>query len=313
MTRFFLIFTLSILMFALNAQVYGYHEEVDFESNIEFIRIDTSANNDWQIGIPQKEFFNGAYSIPNVIVTDTINAYSVNSKSSFYLSITDPRWFSGSPSTLSFYHKYDTESLYDGGYIDVSYDGGETWLNIIYDSTMFHCDWTPGFEYWGFNFYSDTDTLYNGINGFSGKSEDWKYSEFVWAYCIGVQREYPDSMMIRFNFISDSIQTYQEGWMIDDIILHSDICGSINDSFVNKISATIDPNPITNESVLRIRGIYDEEYTLSIINISGERIFSQILTTNEFPLNNLMLVDGIYLYILRFENNVTISGKFIKN
>ena len=313
MKRSIIFLVLSFCIGVINAQIYYFHEEINFESNLDLIRIDTNSNNDWQIGSPQKQFFNSAYSIPNVIVTDTINPYSISSNSSFYISIKDYQWFEGSPSTLSFYHKYDSDSLLDGGFIDVSYDGGETWLNIIHDSTMFNCNWTPGFGYWGENFYDETDTLYNGVKGFSGKSEDWEYSEFAWLYCLGVEDEYPDSMMIRFNFISDSIQTFKEGWMIDNIVLHSDVCGAVNENLTNKIKVTIEPNPINYKSILRIKRTSNERYHLSIININGKQVFTKYLETNEFQLNSLSLSTGFYFYILHFENNESISGKFIKN
>lgn len=311
---------ISLIFLALNfclgiihGQDYYFHKEINFESNIDLIRIDHNSNNDWQIGTPQKQFFDIAYSIPNVIVTDTISPYPVNSNSSFYISIKDYQWFDGSPSTLSFYHKYDSDSLLDGGYIDVSYDGGQTWLNIIYDSTMFNCNWTPGFGYWSENFYAETDTLHNGINGFSGKSDDWQLSSFSWLYCLGVDYQYPDSMMIRFNFISDAIQSSREGWMIDNIVLHSDVCGAVNENLKNKTKVTIEPNPINNNSVLRIKRTSNVRYHLSIVNINGKQLFTQTSETNEFHLNSLNLSKGLYFYTLQFNNSESVSGKFIKN
>lgn len=314
MKKLVFILIMNLLSGITIAQYGQYHEETNFETNLQLVRIDNSnPENTWQIGPPQKAFFNGAYSVPNAIVTDTINLYPQSNYSSFYISIKDLNWFTGSPSILSFVHKYDTDSLSDGGYIDASYDGGETWLNIIYDSTMFNCSWTPGFGYFSYNFYGDTNTLYNGVNGFSGKSDEWQESMFVWYYCIGVDEEYPDSMMIRFNFISDDQPNDKEGWMIDNIVLNSDICGYIPEGMANHYSATIQPNPINDESKLIISGAIGQKYYLTITDIFGRLVYSVSAKDKEFQMNLAELENGLYFYRIKFEDNYKLSGKFVKN
>jgi hypothetical protein len=294
------------------AQVY--EDGTNFESNQGLVRIDTSlTNNVWQIGTPSKIYFNSAYSIPRAILTDTLNSYPLNSNSSFYISIKDENWFMGSPSVLSFYHKYDTDTLEDGGFIDVSYDGGQSWLNIIYDSTMFHCDWTPGFWYYSENFYGDYDTLSDGKNGFSGRSNGWIFSSFIWYYCIGVD-QFPDSMMIRFNFISDAIRSDKEGWMIDDINLVSSECsGLLKENTGKKTIAIISPNPFTTMAELQIAGYSDEQYDLVIYNDRGE--MNYVIKDIKKPgvqLGNLKLIPGLYFYEVIFEDGTLSQGKFIK-
>ncbi len=56
------------------------------------IQIDTSQQgNIWQIGRPQKILFNLAFSIPNAIVTDTLNTYPINDTSSFQYAADSPQ------------------------------------------------------------------------------------------------------------------------------------------------------------------------------------------------------------------------------
>src|SRR5687768_4104081 len=57
-----------------------------YESSLN-ISIDTAAGNIWQIGIPQKVIFDSAATVPNAIVTDTINNYPVNNTSTFTISV----------------------------------------------------------------------------------------------------------------------------------------------------------------------------------------------------------------------------------
>jgi hypothetical protein len=82
------IFILSIVSLFSHGQSGVYF--IDFDtpwSQAEHITIDTisNPNNIWQIGVPNKPLFNTAYSVPNVIVTDTINTVPANDTSTFYL------------------------------------------------------------------------------------------------------------------------------------------------------------------------------------------------------------------------------------
>ncbi len=291
--RAFPILLLFFLSLGFSGFSQSYQAYTNFETNIALVRIDTSLpSNLWQIGIPHKTNFDSAYSLPKAIVTDTVNPYEVNSFSSFYISIKDPNWFWGSPSRLAFYHKFNTDTLTDGGYIDVSYDGGLSWLNIIYDSTMFNCTWTPGFGYWSESFYGENDTLINGISGFSGNSNGWYYSTFEWMYCLGVDNNFPDSMMIRFNFISDSFQSNKDGWMIDNISLYSDYCGFISNNTSDDNSVTIFPNPAKNE--VRIIDIDNRKIReISIYNQLGKQIKNLLENQNTINISDLPF--GLYI------------------
>ena len=72
---------LIISILTLNAQFHGdnfdgtwtgisYQELIyDFDT--------THGTNVWQIGQPQKTVFNQAYSLPNALMTDTINSYPI--------------------------------------------------------------------------------------------------------------------------------------------------------------------------------------------------------------------------------------------
>lgn len=307
-----LIFTLTALFCFNSIHAQWYNETINFENPSSMVWIDdTQENNIWQIGTPQKEYFNQSFSIPYAILTDTLQSYEENIHSSFIVSVKGRSWFRGSPAKLSFKHKFDTDTLTDGGYIDVSYNSGETWLRIIHDTTMFNCNWTPGFGFYPQNFYSDNDTLFNGEPGFSGKSDSWENASFEWYYCIGVKDDFPDSLMIRFNFISDDIASDKEGWMIDDIKLQSFECSSVSEN-ENLISSTIYPNPINSNSVLEIGGLNGKTYGIEIYDLNGRKIYSRLENTTSFPLHDISFEPGIYFYQITTENKLKHSGKFVK-
>ncbi|MFW6020171.1 MAG: hypothetical protein ACOCPM_06280, partial [Bacteroidales bacterium] len=70
------------------------------------------------------------------------------------------------------------------------------------------------------NLYTDTDSLAGQKFGFSGNSGGWITTQFGWQYAV-VKNNPSDTMIIRFNFVSDSIDNPKEGWMIDNIRLHT--------------------------------------------------------------------------------------------
>ena len=88
------------------------HDTVTFEKPCQYLEIGNSANNIWQIGVPQKTFFNSSYSLPNAIVTDTLNNYPINNYSYFDLYIGEfnfPYYYS--QMCFEMKHKFDTDTL----------------------------------------------------------------------------------------------------------------------------------------------------------------------------------------------------------
>ncbi|MCK4662737.1 MAG: T9SS type A sorting domain-containing protein [Bacteroidales bacterium] len=270
----------------------------------------TNHENIWQIGKQQKVFFDSAYSVPNAIVTDTINPYPINNHSSFQFNIIKPDWawwMCWSSISLFFHHKYDTDSLYDGGYIDISYDGGTTWTNVIFDENN-NCDFIP----YGV-FYSENDTILGGIPAFTGNSNDWTETQLIWYW----PKEYgmlTDSAIIRFNFVSDSIYTSKEGWMIDEIyFLLEDYCNiGIEENSIQINFVKISPNPVTDISIMEFKNEQFENFTLAIYNITGTKIkVIQNIKENKVELNRNEFKKGIYLYRLYNTRLNIYTGKFI--
>lgn len=221
---------LAILLspFCTNAQYYEQYFEGTSFYPLPY-NIDTSqANNLWQVGPPQKTLFTSALSIPNVIVTDTTAPYPLNNTSSF--TIKAPLYDFGYPVFfLRFYQAFDTDSVNDGGYVEVSWDNGDTWINLFEDWLM-----PLNIELYNINTSQsiEADTLANGQIGFSGASgypnntADWIYSAFCWE---NIGAPLADSIFVRFTFESDSIADHGDGWMIDNITIESYISHPVID------------------------------------------------------------------------------------
>jgi len=172
----------------------------------------TNHNNIWHNGT------DSIYDSHCFTTSDSINPYPINTNSSFEFMVTD--WplvtdcFGGVEINIT--HTYDTDTLRDGGYIELSFDNKQTWYNIM--------DTIPYLNYFGNGgppnspeFYSHNDTLFNGQYGFSGRKENI-YSHFGFE----LKPQYncsQDTFYFRFTFISDSINNQKKGWQINSISL----------------------------------------------------------------------------------------------
>ena len=287
-------------------------DSCDFESPCNMMVLDTSiTGNIWQIGSTIKPFFDSAHSPVKAIMTDTINVYPSKNQSCFDLYISTICPFNP---LITFWHKYQTDSLKDGGYIEVSHDNGITWKNVVYDTSCFSYNGgTPNRE----NFYTASDTISGGIPAFSGTSNGWVLSKIQWIWWIPIMKSNyfspGDTMIVRFHFSSDSIQTNKAGWIIDDLTLYNvDFPGGINETpSVNK-DILVSPNPLSDACVFRCLAKSDLISSLEVIDVMGRSVFSQNkILVPELKLSRNSLPTGIYFYTISLNNHQRVSGKLI--
>lgn len=307
MKKLFLILAISLIILQLFAQQEKIiWDTITFEEPYEYLQIDTSNQNIWQIGEPNKLFFDSAFSTTNAVVTDTSNFYPLNNNSHFDLKIGkfNSDWYSHN-NFIEIKHKFDTDTLKDGGFIEVSYDEGQTWTNIINDTARFY-GVSPGEYSWlKENLYSDNDTLFNGEFGFSGRSNGWITTIFSWydIPCHIKSNRYfeGDTMIVRFNFISDNIENNKEGWMIDDIKLYSvDLGGGINE--LKSLKFIITPNPMNETATVKLNNY--NKIKLSILNMQGQLMSQNRYFNNQsITIHRDKLNSGIYFVKIKSDNN----------
>jgi hypothetical protein len=169
------------------------------------VSIDTAATNVWQIGKPQKVLFDSAKTVPNAIVTDTVNFYPVGNTSIFSIGRKNGPFWS---SILAFRwtQKLDLDYKQDIGKVEFSIDYGATWRNAFTDPLSYN--------FYGYN-NANEDTV-NGVVGFTGTDSLWKD---IWL-CIKNLPINTDSITVRFTLQSDSTDNQKEGWMIDNMRTH---------------------------------------------------------------------------------------------
>lgn len=150
----------------------------------------------------------GAGAGPWVISSSASNSPS----NSWFASNTDgpdkttalesPTFSLGASPTLKFFHQFDTEAGWDGGYVEVSSDGGATWIQLV----------AADFIANGYNSVlgSNMNTDISGKDAWSGDSGGF-------IETVAHLGTYANSdVQIRFVFGQDD-NTNEVGWWVDDI------------------------------------------------------------------------------------------------
>jgi hypothetical protein len=301
-----LIITL-LTLFTASALTFGQNQtktliSSDFENNPTFIKMDNPSNNFWQIGKPNKLFFKNAHSGSRVIVTDSIHPYSTNSNSAFEFSFKITEW-DASFTNLSFWHYYNIAPS-DSAKIEVSYDGGKNWNNIVKDTN--YLIWP-----------SSTLPI------ITGTSANWEFLQFRWTWCIGSKLSHnssykmcnpPDSVIVRFNFFSGNNNTNQDGWMIDDIIVtETDGIGEVEKSNPFENYVNVYPNPSNDIVTIFCDAINNHVTIIKVLNSQGKDIYNSIIeeASNKFSIDLTGKEKGIYFIQLIDEKEKVLTQKIV--
>lgn len=303
-----LLTTLLTLLTSLNIFSQNYYE-ISFDgaplSTLGHeLYIDNISNpgNVWQIGPPQKSIFTNAFSVPNSIVTDTLNFYPINDTSSFILKHVANFGFT-MPADVIFGGEYfvNSDTLTDYGTIEFSPNNGSTWIDLVdpaYASSI----------YWNNPYIQPV---------FTGNSNGWK------QYRASIQNLGPlfniqnnDTVLFRFTFISDGIQTNKDGLMFDSLFVWDVPPVGIENINSNDLKVCVYPNPSMTKINIEFDKSKSEVRTINFYNNTGRIVEEIIIPINEnkitIDIDNFP--DGIYLFSLINKDGYKIfSGKFIKN
>lgn len=303
----------TLLISSSQSQIFSPHGNLLFQDSIKFtplsdwITIPNKEQNIWEAGLPNKALFNNSLSGKSTMITDSINPYPVSRDDYFLLSIplSDVYTYLWPEIILSFYHKFNTDTLYDGGIIEISYDDGESWVNVIDDKWGF----LPT-EFYGL--YSDDDTIINGINSFTGNSHNWEYVEIRWIW-LGLTKstdlEINYNPILKFRFVSDEINNNKDGWMIDELVIRRyDVSGNIQNNKKSEIS--IFPNPC-EDYISIIYPIDRADSQLELFSLDGRKVFnSKISKSGIFSVKDIQT--GIYIYKISDNKKILGIGRLIK-
>lgn len=279
-----------------------------FDTTTTYLSVDTLGI--WEIGQPNKTVFDSSYSGVNSIVTDLDSLYLSNDTSKFYVVFKDQRGGvpnylqSYSPLKIEFNHRFITDSISDYGSIEMSLDNGNTWYDIL--SSEHNATWGLTSPYASEHFFEGTgNTLFDSFAVF-GNSNGWVHSKFS----IDVERiiwnehTFPDSIIVRFSFISDSIGG-NEGWQIDNLCMSMDFDLGIAKN-QNIVELSIYPNPNNGEFSIPEKSYVSE---LRVYNLLGKQVYSESITKNSVSTN---LPHGIYVVVIKSAETLYTTRMVIK-
>jgi hypothetical protein len=276
---------------------------IDFESNNNFILFDPNTDL-WQIGVPNKSIFKESYSGLRAIMTDSIKSYGDSISTYFQIKTINNE--SGNETYLSFWNKWDTDTLNDFGYLDYSLDGGINWF-LCEEKEFFYstCQGKAIISH-----SRDEGILYSTSvpSYFSGSKNSWVKEQFIfrWSCCDFNHNDIcvPDSVMIRFYFKSDNNKNNKDGWIIDDIYFGWN--GNYESAPNNQNNIEIYPNPFTNYFIIENKN-YQK---VDIFDITGQFQFTTKLDAHKkCIINTQQLKRGTY--IIKLIGNKQIQSKLI--
>lgn len=295
MKRNVLIIFLIIQVFnGLSQSTIFYADTLNFEEPCNYLFIDTSSTNLWQIGIPNKTILDSAYSKPFAILTDSSNYYSPDNHSIFILKLEPESIEAGGQTSISFWHKFDTDSINDYGVVEVSYDEGNAWNVLCTDTT--------------YNIYFLRNDLWSETHLATGQSNGWVNDNITFDfYLVGTGN--PENIWLRFSFYSDSVPNEKEGWMIDNIQIIGSMPWGIKENI--DINSLPYPNP-TGEIINFNFQNTNTKYNIELYDPYGQ-IVKEVknIQTSHYAVNVADLKAGVYFYVISDEDIVLQQGKVV--
>lgn len=295
MKKILLSISLNLIVLASYGQTYF---SLDFDSpwytwadNRVYRDTISNPNCIWQVGHPNKTFFNSTHSAPNVIATDTINSIPPNDTSTFYAMHIIPF---GGPRVLGlhFWYQINGDST-DRGIVEFSPDSAHNvWINLLTQDTTYNYLWE------------------HPKPALTGSSVGWKRFDLN---LTGGQTGFAnynlsDTILFRFTYITDSINAPHDGWMIDDIYVVDYIEGVPEIQNDNLIS--LYPNPTTDHLTIQ-RTKSGNKQIIQILNSYGQILYENQKFSGE-TIDTRQLDNGVYL--LKYSDTKSFSIKnFIIN
>ena len=258
--------------------------EVAFEDDVEngtanWDATATAGPVDW--GLSGNSFDgNFAWFVEN---SDTISDVRLTSTQSFQLT--------GDSASLVFWHRYNTESTWDGGVVEISTDGGNFWddlgVDMIqngYNNNIMDNDASP----------ISTQAAFTGNSG--------TYIQTI----IDLSSYSGEEALFRFRFASDAF-VGGEGWFIDNVVLYNEfhaitnvacidnngeeVCSEMttvvfgNTTSTNNIEEAIDvsvfPNPTDGKIFIKMNNNNNSSASFKLVGLDG-----RLLRTKEVDSSN---------------------------
>ena len=270
---------------------YYYYEWSYFQLTIDTV---SNPDNIWQIGKPHKETIDTAKSGQKVIITDTSGYYPPNDTSSFIVTQRVENaccWWR--LLNICGYYYVNTDSLHDYGKIEISFDNGNTWVDILS--------------------LPDTIGYFDQIKPvLTGNSNGWKFFYLDFSrYADYLEVDIDDTLLYRFSFISDSIPDSLDGLAFDYLTFVD--YAEYADYEKNDDVISIYPNPVQNVIYFK-KNKNINSAIVKIYDIKGNPIYENDKFEEDFiDIKKLNLPNGVYMIKFNDGEHITVKKIIVKN
>ena len=235
-------------------------------------------------------------------------APNVDYRSVSYLGL-EPFTVQGNAPTLSFWHQYETEASYDGGYISISTDE-QNYSEVGSDIIRGH-----------YRGVSQASPPLGGIDSYWGNSNGFVNTLVDLSDYIG------ETITIRFTYVTDDGNADEEveGWTIDDVriidrfqventacVYSANVsqvaCDNIADGGtlmfdhygvdveeVEEVSfAHLYPNPAQDVCAISLAGIWSDDLLVVIYDVQGKVVLNETQSNLSFSIQTKYFANGLY-------------------
>jgi len=281
----------------------------------------------WTAGMPNKDNWDTTFlmqhSRPLALMTDTQNYYPNNNHSVFNLNIEKPAWtyyynYCWSRFLLQMSFACDTDTLKDGLFFEISFDGGSSFVNLMDSNLVLNSpngpDRIDNFAFPQSSYVQDT------IIGYSGIVKN-NYSEYTYMESLEVDFLWDDEngfdvtdAIVRVHFVSDSIDNAKKGVMIDNLyVTVEEWCHYVNiEEFKDEENEVVyvTPNPVSEKSKIVFENERSELAQIRVFSNTGKLV--EVYTTRE---NFVEIIKsefnkGIYIFQIQVGDKYY-NGKFV--
>ena len=174
----------------------------------------------------------------------------------------------------AFYSNSDT--LTDFGKIEFSYNNGINWIDLLNDTILTD---TINNDYWCWHPWLQPVLTGNTNDWYWFEGDIGKLGEF-----LGIQ--IGDTVLFRFSFISDSIQSFKDGIMFDDLTFVDEYHLGIKEIKFRYFKSKCFPNPAQETLIIKFENKDKSGFELFVFDITGKQILnrSNIKTKNYITL-----------------------------
>lgn len=197
---------------------------------------------------------------------------NTNTDNDQILFLAAPFRIEGTQPVLRFYHRYETETGYDGGFVEISTDGGNLWSPVSKEKYFRGPQLRP---------LNYSTFAMPGLEAFSGSTN----GEFVASY-VDLSDYIGQDVQVRFRFGTDDIES-RDGWYIDDIEImdvfnyQSEVCVMTNEGDQVCTLAPAWGTIVNDQSVLPVTDIESLGATVSIFPNPARQLLNIAVDTEK--------------------------------